>query len=217
MLRYTHGVLDSNTARKLIQTVGIDTGLTQETRRRAFALGALAESQPDLALERLDKLWEEVRPTLSVDTPAVDYARCVDIEAFWHHHLKSHQKGFFVKPGDYRSQVESDPNPSLKLFADLDLERPVPAANSWLAPLRDLTGLTGDRMKDRLKLRSNPPYVVLVLSVERMYAKGVAVRPPRGIDAIPGRHLEWYPGNVPNERIDQEIPASAVERIEWRR
>ena len=217
VLRYTRGVLNhASMARELIRIVETDTGLTPETRRKAHALDALAESQSDLALERLDKLCEEVRPTLPVDTPAVDYARCVDVEAFWRYHLKSHSRAIFIRVGDYRAQVESDPDPSARLLADFNIESFVPAANSWLAPLRDLNGLTGEGMKDWLKLRADPPYVVLVLSVERMHAKGVAVRRPRGVDAIPGRHLKWYSGNVPDERIDQDIPASAVERIEWR-
>jgi len=51
--------------------------------------------------------------------------------------------------------------------------------------------------------------------VARMTSSGVQVRKARGVDAIPSRLIQWYPDNVPDERIDRDVPHSALERILW--
>lgn len=56
----------------------------------------------------------------------------------------------------------------------------------------------------------------MVFSMAKMKAVGMKVREPRGIDAIPKRLIRWHQGDVPDERIDNDIPRSALERIEWR-
>ena len=92
----------------------------------------------------------------------------------------------------------------------------MPAENSWLVPTDRISGLDGVNIKSRLKLDGAPPYIVMVLTVERMKAAGVAVREPRGVDVIPRRFTTWLPGDVPGERIDQDIPVAALEALEWR-
>ena len=203
-------------ARELIRIVTTDAGLPIPARRRAGALVGLAESNPNLALERLIELSDEIRPRLIVETPATDYARCVSIEVYWRYNLGRDRKELFRSPEDYRRRVEIENDPAARLLADLAPGILVPAAHSWLVPLSDLDGLSGTQVRMRLNMRQDPPYVVLVLSADRMRIGGVAVRSPRGIDAIPGRHVQWHPGDVRNERIDLDIPASAVEGIEWR-
>ncbi len=203
-------------ARELIRIVTTDAGLPVRVRRRAGTLVALAESNPDLALERLIELSDEVRPNLRDEAPVVDYARCLSIEVFWRCNLFADRKALFRSPEDYRRQVENEEDPAGRLLDDLAPGLLVPAAHSWLVPVGETRGLSGAQLRTRLRLRQDPPYVVLVLSVERMRNGGVAVRQPRGIDAIPGRHLQWHPGDVPNERIDLDIPVSTVEGIEWR-
>jgi hypothetical protein len=83
--------------------------------------------------------------------------------------------------------------------------------------LKDVEGLSGAQMKVRLNVRQDPPYVMLIWMVDGMLASGVTVRVPCGLDAIPSRLLQWYRENVPNERIDGDLPRMALERIEWRR
>lgn len=34
--------------------------------------------------------------------------------------------------------------------------------------------------------------------------------------AVPARHVQWSPGDVPDERIDQDIPYAALGGVEWR-
>jgi len=36
------------------------------------------------------------------------------------------------------------------------------------------------------------------------------------VDVIPGRFATWSPGDVPGERIDQDVPVAALEALEWR-
>ena len=63
---------------------------------------------------------------------------------------------------------------------------------------------------------NEPPYLVLIFPAEKMKAAGMAVREPRGLDAVPTQLVHWVPGDVPDERIDQDIPATALGGIEWR-
>lgn len=42
------------------------------------------------------------------------------------------------------------------------------------------------------------------------------VREPRGLDAVPARLVQWRAGDVPDERIDLNIPRAALGRIGWR-
>lgn len=56
----------------------------------------------------------------------------------------------------------------------------------------------------------------LIFPMERMLAAGVRVREPRGVDAIPSRLTQWVPGDVPGERIDENIPVAALGDLQWR-
>lgn len=51
--------------------------------------------------------------------------------------------------------------------------------------------------------------------LSKLIASGVRVREPRGVDAVPGRHLQWSPGVVPHERIDRNVPYAALGGIQW--
>jgi len=204
-------------ARELIRIVSSDTSLSTATRRRATIIGALVGTNPDLALMRLAELRVEVVPLLPTAAPVVDYVRCIGIEVYWRNNLAAARKAFFATPEDYRRTVEAEPDPGARLLGDLGRDPVVPAANSWLLPLRDVEGLSGAQMKIRLNMGQDPPYVMLIWTLGGMLAAGVTVRVPCGLDAIPSRLRQWYPENVPNERIDGDLPRLALERIEWRR
>lgn len=210
-------LVDASTeARELIRIIRKDSGLPLPIRRAAGRLAALASTNPDLALERLGALRASALPLLPMEQPTIDYSRCISVEVFWRYNLAPTLRDYFVTPEDYRRVVEQSPNPSARLSADLGQGYVVPAQNSWLVPNDSIDGLTGMDMKVRLNFDQPPPYVVFVLSVPRMKASGVAVRAPRGVDTVPSRLIQWFPENVPGERIDRDIPVAAVERIEWR-
>ncbi len=203
-------------ARELVRIVSSDTSLSTVVRHRARTLGALAGTNPDLALTRLTELRAELVPRLPTSAPTIDYVRCVGIEVYWRRNLAPARKAFFATPEDYRRAVEAETDPAARLLSDLGPDPIVPAANSWLLPLEDVKGLSGAQTKVRLNIAQDPPYVVLIWTVDGMLAAGVTVRAPCGLDAIPSRLLHWYPENVPNERIDGDLPRKALERIEWR-
>lgn len=203
-------------ARELVRIVSSDVGLSHRVRTRAAALTVLADTNPDLALTRLVELHADVAPALPRAQPTVDYVRCLSVEIFWRFNLEPARKAYFVSPEDYRRAVEADPDPSIRLLADLGPDPVVPAANSWLVPRTHVAGLAGSQIKVHLNMSQAAPYVVFVWSVARMIDAGVTVRAPRGVDAIPSRLLQWFPENVPDERIDGDLPRMALERIEWR-
>ena len=203
-------------ARELVRIVANDAGLPRFARRRANELAGVAGSQPELVLDKLEDLRGLVVPDLPLEPPACDYARCVPVATFWRHHIRPERRLMFTSPEDYRFHLESDADPEVAAWADLEDERLVPAKNSWLVPADRLSGLDGVNLKSRLKLDSAPPYIVMVLSAARMKAAGVEVREPRGVDVIPGRFATWSPGDVPGERIDKDIPVAALEALEWR-
>ena len=87
---------------------------------------------------------------------------------------------------------------------------------TWLVPISRISGLDGIRTKRRLRIDGEPPYIVMVFPAEGMDATGVEIRAPLGIDAIPGRLLQWSPGDVPDECIDLDIPTPALGGLEWR-
>ncbi len=203
-------------ARELIRIVRDDPGLPAQVRRSAGELAALGASNPDLALERMDELHRTVVAQLPMDPPTIDYARCVCVEVFWRFNLDPSIKEFFASPQDYRRFIETDPEPGQRLAEHLGPQLIVPEANSWLIPDSSLAGLSGPQAKALLNFTQPPPYVVMVFTVEQMSEAGVLVREPRGIDAIPSRQIQWFPDNVPDERIDRDVPRAALGRIEWR-
>lgn len=203
-------------ARELVRIVRADTGLPAAVRRHAGALASLAAANPDLAIERLEALRVATLPALAMVPPTIDYARCVSVEVFWRYNLDPLVKEMFVTPEDYRRSIESSREPALRLESDLGPHPIAPAANSWLVPTTRVAGVSAADMRIQLNFDQPPPYVVMVFSVARMNASGVRVRVPTGIDAIPSRLIQWFRENVPDERIDRDIPRAALERIEWR-
>ena len=84
-----------------------------------------------------------------------------------------------------------------------------------MVPHSMVAGLSGAQARAALKFRQSPPYAVLVFSKQKMDAYEVEVRDPCGLDAIPSRISDWYRGNVPDEKVDGDIPRAALVRIEW--
>lgn len=203
-------------AHRLIRIVADDPGLPLHVRRRARGLGQLAATEPRLVCERLGRLRETAIPLLPVEIPAVDYARCVSIPDFWRYHLRPARQAFFDTAEDYRRYLEASADPATVAMRDLIGGILIPAKNSWLIPATHIAGLDGVGIRSRLLINDDPPYLVMMLPADRMGASGVLVREPRGVDAIPGRLLRWSPGGVPDERIDQDIPADALGGLEWR-
>ena len=203
-------------ARELIRIVDRDSELPVFARQGARSLLPLATSQPELVLNRLEELRRRVVPDLPLWPPSCDYARCVAVETFWSHHLGPDRYDVFATPEDYLSHLQAEADPAAAARTDLKSGILVSAAHSWLVPAERIGGLSGVQIKSRLKLQHGPPYVAMMFPVARMMAAGVDVRAPRGVDAVPGRFTGWSPGDVPGERIDQDIPVTALGDLQWR-
>ncbi len=204
-------------ARELIRIVSRDTRLPRYVRRSAAGLQALAAVQPPLALDGLEALRQRVIPDLALQQPTCDYARCVSVDAFWEHNLHSERRAAFVTSKDYLHWLRLQADPATSALNDISTGNIVPAAHSWMVPAANIAGLNGRSLKVRLKLsNSEPPYLIFIFPVAKLQAAGVQVREPRGVDAVPARHVQWLPGGVPDERIDQDIPFAALGGIQWR-
>lgn len=139
------------------------------------------------------------------------------MEVFWRHNIRPTRQAFFNTTNDYRRHLESMDDPAGQAARDLREGILVPAAHSWLVPTETIAGLDGAATRARLRIRHGPPYIVMLFSADRMAGSGVRVREPRGTDAVPSRLVQWQSGDVPGERMDQDIPTAALEGLEWRR
>ena len=204
-------------ARELIRIVSSDSKLPRSVRRRAGELQELAARQPPLVLDGLEELRQRVVPSLTSEQPTCDYARCVSVEAFWSHNLAQERRAVFSTSKIYLGWLERQANPEAAAFRDISPGNIVPARHSWLVPAANIAGLDGRQLRSLLKLGdSEPPYLVFVFPVVKLLAAGVRVREPRGLDTVPARHVQWSPGGVPDERIDQDIPYAALGGVQWR-
>jgi hypothetical protein len=85
-----------------------------------------------------------------------------------------------------------------------------------MMPADRIVGLNGAQTRSLLQFEQTPPYLVMIFPMDRMLAAGVRVREPRGVDAIPGRLAHWVPGDVAGERINGNIPLTALGDLQWR-
>lgn len=213
----TCGVLDAVAeARNFIRVVADDPGLPRFVRREANRLLPVAVAEPELVPSRLDALRTRVLPDLPLWPPECDYARCVSVATFWRFHVAPAVRDFFRHHTEYQRHLEADPDPAFVARAHLGDGVLVPAPHSWLVPVDRIDGLNGLQTMSLLQLEQRPPYLVMILPVERMLAAGVKVREPRGLDAVHRRFTRWVPGDVPDERIDEDIPLAALGGLRWR-
>ena len=166
--------------------------------------------------DRLEALRRRVLPDLPLWPPRCDYARCVSVATFWRHHLASGLRGFFQHHYQYQTHLEAQADPALTARSHLADGVLVSAPHSWLVPADRIADLNGTQTRSRLQVEQRPPYLVMIFPVELMQATGVRVREPRGVDAVPGRFLAWSSGDVPGERIDEDIPLAALGDLQWR-
>ena len=202
-----------------MRIVADDAGLPRYVRQEAASLAGMASRQPGRARERLEGLRERLLPDLPLYQPERDYARCVSVETFWRHHLRSDRKPYFrADHKAYLSYLRSQPDPAAAARADLSADSTLIRAEfSWLVPLDQITGLDGPAIARRLQLRgAAKSFVVFVFPQERLLQAGVTLREPRGIDTIPAKLVQWRPGGVPGERIDRRIPLAALGDVQWR-
>ena len=209
-------MLDAVTgARDLIRIVVNDPGVPAAGRRRAGDLESMAASEPTIVLERLEKLRSEVVPTLPSWPPQCDYARCVPVERFWRYHIRPSVRDVFEDGEDYRVYLEDSADPAAVARAHLPGGVLVEAPYSWLVPANLIAGKGGSHIKRLLNVNDEPPYLVMNFPQEAMRDAGVLVREPCGLDTVPGKQTQWSSGDVPDERIDQDIPLSALGSLRW--
>ena len=202
----------------LISVVSRDRALPRFIRQEAKRLLPLATSKPEMAelvWDRLETLRHRVLPDLPLWPPTCDYARCVSVDTFWRFHIARTHRGFFQHHEQYRRYLEARSDPASVARTHLTDGILVPAPNSWLIPANRIASLNGTQTRKLLRFEQKPPYLIMIFPVERMQAAGVQVREPRGIDAVPSRFLTWVSGEVPDERIDRDIPLTALGDLRW--
>lgn len=204
-------------ARELSRITSKDRGLDSSIQARAAYCELLcAQNRSLIAMQRLTELYEEVAPNLPTTTPDADYARCISLLAFWRHNLATAIKKGFRVYEPYKRLIENAANPETLLTGHLGADPIVKAENSWLIPAQEIIDMTSEQIKRRLKITADPPYVVMIFPKAKMQSVGLEVRQPCSIDTIPRHLIHWRQGDVPDERIDRDIPRAALGRLEWR-
>ena len=203
-------------ARSLIGVIANDRELPRLARREANRLLPMVAVEPELVPARLETLRAQILPDLPLSPPECDYARCVSVDTFWRFHVDPAVRGHFRHHVEYQRYLEALPDPARVARSHIPAGVLIPAPHSWLVPADRIAGLNGVQTKLLLQVEQPPPYLAMIFPMAQMQATGVKVREPRGIDAIPGRFTQWIPGNVPGERIDQDIPLAALGGLQWR-
>lgn len=203
------------TAQKLAHNVCRDTGLPENVRQEAANLLWSAWQHPDRVIERLDALRVKVTPQLTTELAKIPYARCVSVENFYKYHLSDEVRDAFPTPSDYQNFIYSQSSPEVRLRDDLKDGIIIPAKNSWLVPYNYIKGSKTCEIKKKLNFNQAPPYVVMIFTAYSFSRAGIKIREPRGTDTIPHQHTQWSSNNVKDERIDSDIPRTALENIEW--
>ena len=214
---------DTNTdvVELLLARVRADTRLDARVRARAESLMSLTQRAPSLAEASLRELHRSTVATLPLRAATTDMCRCVSAENFFLFHLRDEARGLFRDSRDFLAYIAglSDPSQELRrLLSPLDpLFR---RDHTWMAPCSSLAGLDGKALRRALALRgSAPPYVVFVMSLERLAGEHVSVRRSTALDAVPAGLTYWNPDGLPTgieEFVDADIPIAALEDIEWR-
>jgi hypothetical protein len=210
----------SDVAANLIGKVAVDSRLPASVRVAAARLRADALKDPEAALDRLESLWADAVPHLTLESPKSDLARCVGVSVFWQYHLKRDVRAVNPTAEAYRRLVESSPSPDARLLEDLADDRVLfPAQHSWLTRYESLGQMTGAEIRVALQINPAPPIVVFVLARDRLVSTGVRVRQPTALDAVPDRLVRYQVRGLPSglpEFLDQDLPRETVVRVEWR-
>ena len=201
--------------RELIRILTSDTLLNPRIHAAARRLRHVRALNAAAALGQLDRLHRVAVACLPTQAPTVEYARVVGLNEFYEFNLSPARKEFFTTPAGYIDHVSTTKHPETALMNDVGTQDAVDAEHAWILPYSYLEGLNGIEAKTLLRFDQAPPYAVMVFSVVKMVANNVQVRDPCGLDAIPERILDWFPGNVPDEKINSDIPRAALDRIAW--
>ena len=88
-------------ARQLIGIVAGDRKLPRYARREASSMELLASLSPGLVFDRLGDLRHRVISDLKseLESPTVDYVRCVSVEVFWRYHVRPARRALFRSRG----------------------------------------------------------------------------------------------------------------------
>lgn len=207
----------------MIDLLTSDDRVRKEVRDLAAGQRAYVTSQPDLVLQRLDDLaLNEARALQAAtsQTPPADLCRCVTLPVFFDWHLDPHIRASFNGPEDYRRYIESQGDPAAVLLNELSAEPIVfPAMHSWMIPRSQIAGLDGTQTLRAINAYGPPPLIIFVMPVEFLRHSPVRVRTPFAVDAIPKRNRLYSRsglGDGRTELIDDDIPRTVVEALEWR-
>jgi hypothetical protein len=205
----------------LISRVVADHNLNREVRREAEGLLPLIDQNPALAETRLEALYNRVVPALLTHPPTEDLCRCVPIRSFFLYHVTDDARSDYRDSIDFGQEVAARPDPARFLKTLLRRDAPLfRAAHSWMVGYSGVQHLDGVEIKRALALNdTHPPYVIFLMTREKLLAAGVGVRPSTALDAVPAGITYWDADGLPtglDEYVDRDIPYAALERLEWR-
>lgn len=207
-------------AAAVIEMLLEDGEVPDVVRRLARSLRPDASDHPHLVIDRLQRA--SAATSYPFGSPAADLAKVVTLERYWNHYASRDVKAYFPDSVAYRSYVERQADPGLRLMADLKPEYPlIPARHSWVTSHDLVAHSPGRSLVQDLELEpgTEPPLAVLVIPADRARNLGVQIRRPRATDAVGTNQFQWRLGGLASglpEWVDRDIPRDAVSSVLWR-
>jgi hypothetical protein len=207
-----------NEALALLQKVRRDTRLPTPVRRRAATLAG-SGAEPAVVLASLQQIAELYLPLLPRTVPDQSLARVTTAATFLRFYSKPEVRDAFVSVVDFVAYVRGEREPSQFLTSALTPNDPLFMwQRSWLAPARQVRGLSAEDTLKALEMTGEPPIVIFEFDREALLESGVQVRQPNSLDSVLGPNYQWTPtgllSGIP-EYVDGDLPRSALSRLSW--
>lgn len=188
-------------------------------RRQLPALRVEATSASAVrAWERFESVCGPVLDGLEMSVPKARLYRVQTLETFLRHCTT--EQWAEQDPETVRRLLHQTASPDALLNAMLLRGGTIfPSRHSWMvAATEELASCPGSDLPRLLEILGNPPFVLCVMTLERLLAAGVEVRPPTGADAALAWQHQWRGEDLPAgpEFVDRDVPGDVVEAVLWR-
>lgn len=203
----------------LLLKVRRDTKLPEPVRRRAGLVAGPAP-EPALVLASLQSSARALLPTLPRTDPAESLARVTTAATFLRYYSTPEARDSFQSVDDFLVFIATHHDPSAFLLSILTRNDPIFGWDrSWMAPSRQLRGLSAEDVLRALEMVGKGPLIVFEFDRDALLASGVQTRTPNSLDSVLGPNYQWRETGLASgipEYVDGDLPRSALSRLSWR-
>lgn len=201
-----------------IEKVLASTLLSDAVRREARQLRARLPAESAAVQRRLCEMAIEADDDGSYAPPTTDLLRVMPATTVL---AKAVHESERLDPRAFLAAAEASGDPAGYFRARI---RPGAVVfvrgHSWMVDAPGLLSLDSRELTRALELHDNqrPPFIVFRLTVARMRAAGVLVRPSNALDAAAAGQPQWNPEGLRlgREYLDRDVPIEAVEDLVWK-